>query len=121
MAWDPYIGLTYMEAAQSQPHLVVNEAIDGLAKAIAGRLALNLTGKSTLTLTGGESTNAILHITATDQAVDLVVQTLPKLWVVINDGSHAVTIKRAGQSGAPVIGSGTSALAYCDGTDVRTV
>lgn len=114
------LGLTKLNAGQSNAHVVVNQALDGLDGAIAGRLALALTG-STTTLTGAQSTAHILHITSTTAATDLVVQAVPKSWVVINDGSHTVTLKRAGQSGAPTIAAGEIKHLVCDGTDVRLV
>lgn len=88
---------------------------------MAGRLAINLTGLTTKSLTGGESTNHILHVTATTAACDLVLQAVPKSWIVINGGSHTLTIKRSGQSGAPTLAAGATKHFVCDGTDVRVV
>lgn len=114
------LGITKLNAGQSNAHVVVNQALDGLDTAVAGRLALALTGTST-TLTGSQSTAHILHVTSTTAATDLVVQALPKSWVVINDGSHTVTVKRSGQSGAPTVAAGAVKHLVCDGTDVRLV
>lgn len=116
-----YLGVTKLDAGQANAHVRVNEALDVLDKAIAGRLDIDLTGLTTKTLTGGESTNHILHVTATDAACDLIVQAVPKSWTCINDGSHTVTIKRSGQSSPPTIAAGAITHFVCDGTDVRVV
>ena len=114
------IGITKLDPGQSNAHVRVNEALDDLDEALAGRLALALTGSST-TLTGAQSTNHILHITSTAGATDLVVQAVPKSWIVINDGADTVTVKRASQSGAPTVAAGAIQHLVCDGTDVRAV
>jgi hypothetical protein len=117
------LGITKLNPGQAGAHAVVNTALDNVDKAIAGRLAIDLTGETSVTLTGPESTNHILHVTATDGACDLVVQALPKSWIVVNDGSHTVTCKRGGQASPtpPAVAAGTSAHLYCDGTNVRAV
>lgn len=116
-----YLGVTKLTQGQSNAHATVNEALDVLDKAIAGRLELDLTGETSVTLTGAQSTNHILHVTATDAACDLVVQAVAKGWIVVNDGSHTVTVKRAAQAGAPTVTAAQSKHLYCDGTDVRAV
>ena len=117
------LGITKLEPGQSGAHAVVNTALDNLDKAIAGRLGIDLTGETSVTLSGADSTNHILHITATDGACDLVVQAVPKSWVVVNDGSHTVTVKRASQASPtpPTVTAGQSKHLYCDGTNVRAV
>lgn len=115
------LAITKLTAGQSNAHVTVNEALDDVDAAIAGRLAIDLTGLTTKTLTGAESTAHILHVTATTAACDLVLQAVPKSWIVVNDGSHTVTVKRASQSGAPTVAAGASKHLYCDGTDVRAV
>lgn len=114
------IGMILMDPAQSQPHVTHNEALTAADTAIAGRLPLALTGAST-TLTGAQSTAHILHVTSTTMATDLVVQAKPKSWVVINDGSHTVTVKRAGQTGAPTVAAAAIKHLICDGADVRAL
>lgn len=116
-----YLGITKLAQGQSNAHVTVNEALDNIDKAVAGRLAIDLTGLTTKTLTGGESTNHILHVTDTDAACDLVLQAVPKSWVIVNDGSHTVTVKRSGQTGAPTIAAGAIKHFICDGTNVRIV
>lgn len=113
------LGATLLEQGQANAHAVVNEALAVFDKAIAGRLALALTANRSLT--GGESTNAILHITSTTGAVALTVQAVPKTWDVINDGSHTVTLQCAGQSSPPTLAAGTTGRFACDGTGVRRI
>ncbi|OJX04569.1 MAG: hypothetical protein BGO72_21390 [Burkholderiales bacterium 70-64] len=110
-----------IDANQDQPTTAANEAIELLDTAIAGRLALNMTGLSTRTLTSAEAVNAMLHVTATTAACELLLPASPKRWLVINDGSHTLTLKRSGQStpAPPTVAAGASALAYCDGTNIR--
>lgn len=114
------LGITKLNPGQANAHVTVNTALDNLDSAIAGRLALALTGTST-TLTGAQSTAHVLHVTSTTAATDLVVQALPKSWIVINDGSHTVTVKCAGQAGAPTVAAGAIKHLVCDGTNVRAV
>lgn len=121
MAYTPNLGITKLDPGQANAHVTVNDGFDNFDKAIAGRLVVDLTGLSTKSLTGGESTNHILHVTATSTACDLVVQAVPKSWIVINGGSHTVTVKRSGQSGAPTLAAGAIKHLVCDGTDVRLV
>lgn len=123
MTTTPNLGITKLTPGQANAHVTVNEALDDLDIAIAGCLSINLTGLSTKTLTGAESTNYILKITATSGACDLVVQALPRSWIVVNDGSHTVTVKRASQSSPtpPTVAAGASKHLYCDGTNVRAV
>jgi hypothetical protein len=121
MALTENLGITKLAQGQSNAHVTVNDALDNLDRAVAGRLAIDLTGLTTKTLMGGESTRHILHVTATDAACDLVIQAVPKTWVVINDGSHTVTVKRSGQSGAPTIAAGAIKHFVCDGTDIRVI
>jgi hypothetical protein len=120
MAWTQNLGITKLAPGQANAHATVNEAFDNFDKAISGRLVLALTGASR-TLSGGESTNYMLHVTSTTAACDLVVQAVPKSWIVINGGSHTVTVKRSGQSGAPTVAAGATKHMVCDGTDVRLV
>lgn len=114
------LGITKLNPGQANAHVSVNTALDVLDSAVAGRLALTLTGAST-TLSGSQSTAHILHVTSTTVATDLVIQAVPKSWIVVNDGGHAVTVKRSGQSGAPTVAAGHSAHLYCDGTDIRSI
>lgn len=116
-----FLGIAKLALGQAGAHAVVNDALDAVDKAVAGRMSLNLTGLTTKTLTGSESTAHILHVTATTAACDLVVQAVPKTWMVINDGSHTLTIKRASQSSAPTVAAGAIKHLVCDGTDVRLV
>lgn len=115
------LGITKLNPGQASAHVVVNTALDNLDAAIAGRLALDLTGLTTRSLSGAESTNHVLHVTTTTAACDLVVQAVPKSWIVVNDGSHTVTLKRSGQVGAPTVAAGHSAHLFCDGTNVRAL
>ena len=115
------LGITKIEPDQSGAYAVVNTALDNIDKAIAGRLALDLTGLTSKTLSGAESTNHILHVTATTAACELVLQAVPKTWLVVNDGTHHVTIARSGQSGAPMVPAGAAKQLLCDGINVRTI
>nr|WP_315210069.1 hypothetical protein [uncultured Albidiferax sp.] len=121
MAYTANIGITKLVPGQSSAHVVVNDALDVVDKALAGRLALDLSGLTTKALTGGESTNSILHITTTTAACTLTVQAVPKVWQCINDGAHAVTVQCTGQTGAPVLAVGVVKTLVCDGTKVRVV
>lgn len=115
------IGITKLVEGQESAHVTVNDALDVVDKAIAGKGAFNLSGLTTKALTGGESTNAILHITATTAACVLTIQPVPKLWTLINDGTHAVTVQCAGQSSPPVVAAGAVKALVCDGTKIRVV
>ena len=121
MTTTTWLGITKLDPGQSAAHVRVNEALDALDKAIAGLLSIDLTGITSKTLTGAESTNQILLISATDGACDLEVQAVPKTWTVVNDGSHTVTVKVSAQIGAPTVAAGSSAILFCDGVAVRAI
>lgn len=115
------IGITKLVEGQESAHVTVNEALDVLDKTIAGRFALNLSGLSSKTLTAAESTHMLIHVTATTAACVVTVQAVPKVWIVINDGTHAVTLQCAGQSSPPSVAVGAVKTLVCDGTAVRLV
>lgn len=120
MAFTANLGITQLTQGQAAAHVTVNEALAVLDVAIAGRLALALT-TATRGLSGGESTRAMLHVTSTTMACALEVQAVPKVWVLINGGTHAVTLRVSGQASPPVIAAGKSAILVCDGTIVRRI
>lgn len=121
MALTANIGITKLVEGQERAHVSVNDALDVLDKAIAGRLVLDLTGLTDKTLTGGESTAHILHVTATTANAWVVIQKAAKTWVVINDGTHNVTFQTAGQASPPTLAAGAIKHLVCDGTDIRVV
>lgn len=114
------LGLTFLEARQTQPHLVVNEAIDNLDRAVAGRLALDMTGLSTLTLTNAQSSTYFLNPYSAPADFDLIVNGNQKAYAVINDTLYVCTFKSA--TGAAVaIPAGNTVLCYFDGTNMHTI
>ncbi|MCB1955227.1 MAG: hypothetical protein H6948_16185 [Zoogloeaceae bacterium] len=117
------LGATKLVEGQAGAHVVVNEALDVVDKAIAGCLAIDMVthGADTKVLTGGESTHAILHVTDAGSASWLVVQAVSKLWVVVNDSAYSLTVQTAGQLSPPTIAAGAVAQLVCDGADVRLV
>lgn len=115
------IGITKLVEGQESAHLTVNDALDVVDKALAGRVALNLSGLATRNLSGGESTNAILQVTTTTVACTITIQAVAKVWQFINDGTNPVTVQCAGQAGPPVIAAGAVKTLVCDGTKIRVV
>jgi hypothetical protein len=115
------IGITKLVEGQESAHVTVNEAFDVIDKTIAGALSLDLSGLSAKTLTGAESSNAIIRVTATTMACTVTMQAVPKIWSLINDGTHAVTVQCSGQSSPPVAAAGSVKVLVCDGAVVRLV
>ena len=120
-SYTAYIGITKLVPGQSSAHLTVNDALDVVDKALAGRLALNLSGLTTRSLGGGASTNAILHVTTTTVACMVTIQAVAKVWQFINDGTHPVTVQCAGQASPPTIAAGAVKTLVCDGSKIRLV
>ena len=121
MAFTTNLGITKLTQGQSNAHVTVNEALDNMDKALAGRLDLSLSGLSTKVLSGGESTNAVLHVTSTSVACALTVQAAVKVWVFINSGAHTVTVAVSGQATPVSVAAGAVKTLVCDGTIVRLV
>jgi hypothetical protein len=115
------IGITKLVEGQEAAHVTVNEALDVLDSAVAGLAALDLTGLTTLNVTPTESTNMILQVTATTAACTLTIQAVPKVWVFINGGAHAVTIQCAGQTTPPTVAAGATKVVVCSGTKILVV
>lgn len=119
MALTPNLGATHMEAGQAQPHIVINEALDVLDKAIAGRAAIDVSAGGSITLTAAQSTLHMLNPYGTvGAAFTLVVQAASKTWVLINDASQDCTLKTAAGTGV-VVQAGRHAHVYCDGANVH--
>lgn len=113
------LGITKLSPGQSNAHLTVNDVADVLDKAVAGLQPLALTGSRTLT--GGESTAAILRITSATGPTTLTIQALPKTWVLVNESTHAITVQCAGQPTPPVVAAGAVRLLVCTGAAIRLV
>lgn len=114
------LGLTFLDARQTQPHLVVNEAIDNLDRAIAGRLSLDMTGLGTLTLTNAQCSTYFINPHSAPADFDLIVNGNQKAYVVINDTSHMCTFKSASGT-AVIIPAGNTVLCYFDGTNMHAI
>lgn len=121
MAITQNLGITKLNPGQSGAHALTNEAFDSLDKAIAGVLSLDLTGLTSLSLTGAQSTNQIIMVTDTTAACVLIMQDKPKTWTIVNDGSHTVTIRANSQVGGPTLAAGVMGIFVCLGNEVRKV
>lgn len=115
MAFTPNLGLTYLAVGQQQAHVIFNEALQNLDKIIAGMFNIVIPSGDTISLTGGESSNAILRLAAASAARWVIVQNTPKLWVFINDTAFNVTVQVAGQATTTPVPPNSIKLLVCDG------
>lgn len=115
------LAITLIETGQAQKEVTANDGFQTLDAAVAGRLAIDMTGLATRTITAAEAVHAMLHVTATTAACEIVLPASSKQWLVINDGSHTLTCKRSGQTSPtpPTVAAGAAALVFCDGTNIR--
>jgi hypothetical protein len=88
----------------------------------SGRLSKSVAGAVDVTLTSTEAGNSILRFYGTLTGnINVIVPADSHTWVVTNDttGSYSLTLKTPSGTGV-VITQGTSALVFCDGTNVVT-
>lgn len=111
---------------QSAIDTTVSTADDIYDAAIAGHLTLSVAGSTDVTLTdatitgAGQASNKILEFTgALTGSINVIVPTLNRVWIVYNNTSGAfnLTVKTSAGTGV-VIGQGSKAIIYCDGTNV---
>ncbi|MGB9180957.1 MAG: hypothetical protein WCB68_17125 [Pyrinomonadaceae bacterium] len=116
----PNLQITHITASQAQKEVTINQAIDSLDIAVAGRLALTVTGGSvTLTATQAQYGALVFSGTQSSNSV-IIVPSHAKNWQVFNNttgGSYTLTVQTASGGGVTVT-RGTPALLSCDGTDV---
>lgn len=104
-----------------------NEGRTLVEQAVAGYLAKDVSASGTITLStasgaSDEARNAILNFTGTlTSNTNVVVPSVSKLYILANNtnGSYTLTVKTSGGTGVTV-DQGTSAVVYCDGTNVNT-
>jgi len=115
------LGITLLEARQTQPHIVVNEAISVLDRAAASRLAIDMTALATLTLTGVQSSYTLLNPYGTPSGdFDFIVNGTVKQYLLINDTANVCTLK-APTGTVVVIQPGKTVHCYFDGTNMHAV
>lgn len=98
-----------------------------IEQAIAGVTTVELDGLSgnyTLTALDGapdQSRSAVVLCTynavPASAAINLIIPTQTKLYVIRNDCGQTVTVKTSAQTGGVIILNGESTLVFCDGTD----
>ena len=93
-------------------------------QAIAGVTTVDLTGlagNSTLTSLDGtldQARSAVIKCTGTaSAAINLIIPTQTKLYVVRNDCGQILTVKTSAQVGGVELQDGEATLVFCDGTD----
>lgn len=125
MSTTPFLGMTYLQSAQSQKEATVNDALDIIDNYAASpsshatRQPVAISGAHTLSTT--EAAARIMEFTgALAGAADV---TLPSAdvgeWVVANltSGGFAITLKTPSGTGTAV-GAGKRAILYSDGTNI---
>ena len=123
MAYTTNLGIAKLIPGTQQAHVIVNEAMDVIDRAVAGLTVVDLTASPTVSLSGGQSTAQILKVVNATADATIKVQNLPKVWVLINDTSHSVTLQIDGQAVPPTpTPAGDVQMMCCDGvTGVRRV
>jgi hypothetical protein len=121
----PFLGLVYLQAAQSQKEVTVNDALDKIDAWAANpaehpvRSSVSLSGAHTLSAT--EAASSILEFTGSPgAAVNVTLDDADVgMWVVANltTGGFAITLKTPAGTGVAVA-NGKRAILYSDGTNV---
>lgn len=115
-----FLGITKLEPGQQQAHVVANEAFDNYDLALAGLIEVDLAGRSEYSMSGRDSTHAVLRFVNADRDCLVTIQARPKTWTVINDCARPVEVRTDYPNSAPLsIGSGLVAKVICDGTAMR--
>ena len=115
-----FLGITKLEPGQQQAHVVANEAFDNYDLALAGLAVVDLAGKSDYSMSGRESTHAVLRLVNSDRDCLVTIQARPKTWTIINDSARAVRIRTDFPNSAPLaVGAGLVLKVICDGTAMR--
>ncbi|WP_333710379.1 hypothetical protein [Malikia spinosa] len=111
--------IPYLDDNMDNPHLPVNEALRVLDKAIGSKVALAVTGGTTI-ITDEESRGAYLELTGVlTSNLILQVPARAKQWLVQNKttGSYTVTVKTATGAGMVVTNDSQLHMVYCDALD----
>ncbi len=98
----------------------INDVLDLLDDAIAGRLNKSVAGSSNVTLTAAEARNAWHEYNGTLTGnINVIVPTTEKLYYVFNNtaGAFTLTVKTSAGSGI-VVTQGEKVILYADATDV---
>ena len=115
------LGITLLEARQTQPHIVVNEALTNLDKSVSGRLPIDMTGLATITLSNADCSYLMLNPFDTPTgAFDLIVNGNVKMYLVINDTPNTCTFKSATGTSVTIL-TGVTSLCYFDGTNMHKI
>ncbi len=112
MATTTDLNITLLETGQTQ-----KEGLEVLGRAVAGLADLTLAGDHALS--AAEARCAVVRVTGQPAPAVLTVPARRQVRAVLNAGAHAVTVTAGGAGVA--VGAGSTALLYCDGTDVVTI
>ena len=114
-----FLGITKLEPGQQQAHVVANEAFDNYDLAVAGMAEIDLAGKSAYSMSGRESTHAVLRFINSDRDCLVTIQARPNTWTMINDSVRAVRLRTDSSGSAPLtLEAGIVANVICDGLTV---
>lgn len=124
MTTTPNLGLSYMAPNQNDKEVVYNASLDKLDKQIAGKIDINATANTTITLTDAQNDYFVIKITDTGNLItapqNVVIPTTKRMHVAWNNtgNGYALTFKTTSGSGIAV-GDGEKKLIYCDGVNVE--
>lgn len=113
----PLLQITEVAPTQTAKETTINDAIVKLEGAFNDMIAVNMTGGS-VTLTSDDYTSyfcfdCVGHTTTRN----FIVPSTKRLFAVRNSGTAAVTIKTASAGTTEVLGAGSTALLFNDGTN----
>lgn len=115
------LGITLVEARQTQPHLVINEALNVIDKTVSGRLPIDMGGLATLTLSNANSSYFILNPFGTPSGnFNLTVNGTTKAYLIINDTAFICSFGAATGSRQSVY-PGKALHCYFDGTNMHPI
>lgn len=121
----PNLLIDHWIAAQGQPEVTVDAALDAFDRSLCGTLVHDMSSDADYTLSNVSDPKEwrYLVINITDTSVNLttarniIVPINTKLYLFANDTAQSLTLKTSGGSGVAVA-AGDKAVLYCDGTNV---
>ncbi len=127
MATTPLLGITQVSESQSQKEVTINDAIIALENATNGKLVVDFSAATSVTLTDSETTGAYIYeasAATADSTLNLPTTinsvAVSRIFAVQNNSGHGLTVQFSGAPGSTVsIPDGeTRLLSASDGTDV---
>jgi len=115
----PNLAIEYLAAAQAQPEIIVNEAIDAIERGLSGLAVIDLTGATfPLALSAEQGRQLALRFTGTQSGAVIEIPARPGLWIAVNRTGAPLDLRHPGQASAVTLAAGAQAIVFSDGQEV---